>query len=96
MSEVLTPEQVAEIREQLEGARWRDRTKHLLCVTAQAQSEVIQQISNGWQYAFPPNFRAGTWFRLAGVGVGLSIQVEPMPETHQLILYGEVVLPESA
>lgn len=67
-----------------------------LCATVKAQAEVIQQISNGWQYALPPNFRAGTWFRLARVGTGLSIQVEAMPETHQLILYGKVVLPESA
>lgn len=95
----LTRERVAEIRatvqdliESAERGPWpvnlatRETFDGVLrlCATVEAQAEVIERLRDGWDAATP-------WWQKDIDGV--TVTSEPMPEAHQIALYGEVVAP---
>lgn len=98
MSEILTPEQVAEIRQR---AYWANISAEAtpqvhaalrLCATVKAQTEVIQRYKDGWRPTGGKQWR-GWWTDEYLFG---NRDREPMSEVEQLVIYGEVVAPRSA
>jgi hypothetical protein len=99
MPDILSPEQVRLIRLRTrrpqpnviypEGRVVVVEADHLtLCDTLEAQAEVIQRYKDGWQAGTHPGPWAGEWW---GHYRADNPKREPMPESHQLVIYGEVV-----
>lgn len=83
--EILTPEQVARLRERLsKNGRIEPQNAIALCVTVDAMAEVIERYQNGWREGRAPSV-LGWW-----VAVHCQCAPEPMHEAHQVAVYGQV------